>query len=545
MSNSTPSLPLPLNEPVLGFAPGSAERTELKATLAEMIKTPLEIPMWINGQAVKTGNLVEIRAPFDHDLLLGHYHAGGAEETRAAIEAALAARSAWAALPWWHRASVFRRASELLEGPFRQRINAATMLGQSKNCFQAEIDAACELIDFFRFNCYYAEHLYAEQPPCSPNSMWNQTELRGLEGFVFAITPFNFTSICANLCAAPALMGNVVVWKPSPTQIYSAQVIVELFEAAGLPKGVINMVLAEDPVPVGDTALHHPDLAGVHFTGSTPTFQHIFRTVGENVANYKTYPRLVGETGGKDFVMVHASANAPAVITALVRGAFEYQGQKCSAASRAYVPESLWAEVKAGLERDLATIRMGTPLDFRNFVNSVIDERSFEKISGFIKQAQESPDAEVILGGECDRSQGWFIQPTVIQAKTPDFLTMREEVFGPVLTIYVYPDAEWIETLALCDQTSPYALTGAVFANDRHVIEQASRALVQSAGNFYINDKPTGAVVGQQPFGGARASGTNDKAGAPQNLLRWVSARSIKETFAPPIDYRYAFLAAE
>jgi 1-pyrroline-5-carboxylate dehydrogenase len=432
-----------------------------------------------------------------------------------------------------------------LEGPFRQRINAATMLGQSKNCYQAEIDAACELIDFFRFNCYYAEHLYAEQPPRSPNSMWNQTQLRGLEGFVFAITPFNFTSICANLCAAPALMGNVVVWKPSPTQIYSAQVIVELFEAAGLPKGVINMVLAEDPVPVGDAALRHPDLAGVHFTGSTPTFQHIFRTVGENVANYKTYPRLVGETGGKDFVMVHASADVPAVITALVRGAFEYQGQKCSAASRAYVPRSLWGEVKAGLERDLATIKMGSPLDFRNFVNSVIDERSFEKISGYIQQAKDSPDAEVILGGERDRSKGWFIQPTVILAETPDFLTMREEVFGPVLTIYVYPDEEWERTLTVCDQTSPYALTGAVFANDRHVIEQASRALVESAGNFYINDKPTGAVVGQQPFGGARASGTNDKAGAPQNLLRWASARSIKETFNPPVDYRYSFLAAE
>lgn len=545
MSNSIPSLPLPMNEPVMSFAPGSPERAELKATLAEMAATPVEIPLWINGEAVKTGDLKEIRAPFDHSLVLGHYHSGGAKETQAAIDAALAARAEWAALPWFQRAAVFRRASELLAGPFRQRMNAATMLGQSKNAFQAEIDAACELVDFFRFNSYYARDLYAEQPPRSPNSMWNRSELRGLEGFVFAITPFNFTSICANLCAAPALMGNVVVWKPSPTQIYSAQVIVELFEAAGLPKGVINMVLAEDPVPVGDTALASPDLAGIHFTGSTATFQHLYKSVGENIANYKSYPRIVGETGGKDFVLVHPSADPAPVITALVRGAFEYQGQKCSAASRAYVPASMWDAVKAGLERDLATIKMGSPLDFRNFVNAVIDKAAFEKISGFIGAATASPDADVILGGECDGSTGWFIQPTVIQAKKPDFLTMREEIFGPVLTIYVYPDAEWAETLKIVDQTSPYALTGAVFANCRHAIEEAERALVQSAGNFYINDKPTGAVVGQQPFGGARASGTNDKAGAPQNLLRWASARSIKETFAPPVDYRYPFLAAE
>ena len=545
MSNTTPSLPLPHNEPVWSYAPGTPERAELQRTLQEMLSAPVEIPMWIGGEAVKTGQLLELRAPHDHARVIGHAHVGGAAETTRAIEAALAARESWAALPWWQRAGVFRRASELLAGPFRQRMNAATMLGQSKNCFQAEIDAACELIDFFRFNAYYAEGLYAQQPPRSPNSMWNRSELRGLEGFVFAITPFNFTSICANLCTAPAQMGNVVVWKPSPTQIFSAQVIVELLEAAGLPKGVINMVLAEDPVPVGDTALAHPDLAGVHFTGSTATFQHIFRTVGANIANYRTYPRLVGETGGKDFVVAHASADPQALITALVRGSFEYQGQKCSASSRAYIPASLWPEVHAGLERDLASLKLGSPLDFGNFVNAVIDERSFTKIAGFIERAQASPDAEVLLGGECDRSVGWFIQPTVIQAKTPDYETMREEIFGPVLSLYVYPDAEWSETLRLVDQTGPYALTGAVFATDRLAVEQAERALVHSAGNFYINDKPTGAVVGQQPFGGGRASGTNDKAGSPQNLLRWASSRSIKETFAPPTDYRYPFLAAE
>ncbi len=546
MSNSIPRLPLPPNEPVLSYAPGSPERAALKETLAEMVANPVEIPLWINGEEVRTGNVVEVTAPHDHSLVLAKVHTGGAKETQAAIEAALAARAEWAALPWQERAAVFRRCSELLAGPWRQRLNASTMLGQSKNAFQAEIDAACELIDFWRFNCYYAEQLYRDQPPRSPNSMWNRSELRALEGFVFCVSPFNFTSIAANLPTAPALMGNVCVWKPSLTQMRSAYELVQLFEAAGIPKGVINMVVdGGDPRPIGDTALAHPQLAALHFTGSTATFQHLNREIGGNIERYKSYPRIVGETGGKDFVVVHPSADVPAVITALTRGAFEYQGQKCSAASRAYVPESMWAEVKAGLERDLSSIRMGSPLDFRNFVNAVIDERAFSKIEGYIQQAKDSADAEVILGGECDRSTGWFIQPTVIQAKTPDFLTMREEIFGPVLTIYVYPDAEWEQTLKLVDQTSPYALTGAVFSTCRYAVEEASRALVNAAGNFYVNDKPTGAVVGQQPFGGARASGTNDKAGSWLNLIRWVSPRSIKETFAPPTDYRYPFLAAE
>jgi 1-pyrroline-5-carboxylate dehydrogenase len=546
MSNSIPRLPLPQNEPVLTYAPGSPEKLELKATLAEILAAePPEIPLWIGGKEVWTGRTVELRSPHDHGRVLAKVHVGGAEEAQAAIEAGLAAREKWAALPWQERAAVFRRASELLAGPFRQRLNATTMLGQSKNCFQAEIDAACELIDFWRFNCYFAEHLYRDQPLHSPNSMWNRSELRGLEGFVFAIAPFNFTSIAGNLPTAPALMGNVVLWKPSRTQVLSAWELVRIWRAAGLPDGVINMINTDNSALISETALNHPELSGVHFTGSTRVFQMMQRRIGEQIDIYKSYPRVVGETGGKDFVVAHPSADVPALITALTRGAFEYQGQKCSAASRAYIPASLWEEVKAGLERDLGSISMGSPLDFRNFMNAVIDERAFTKISAYIEQAKESDDAEVVIGGECDRSVGWFIQPTVILAKTPDYTTLCEEIFGPVLTVYVYPDAEWSETLSLCDRTSPYALTGAVFSTCRYAIEEASRVLVHAAGNFYVNDKPTGAVVGQQPFGGARASGTNDKAGSWLNLIRWASPRSIKETFAPPTDYRYPFLAEE
>ncbi|MGE0706650.1 MAG: L-glutamate gamma-semialdehyde dehydrogenase [Planctomycetota bacterium] len=545
MSNSIPRLPLPQNEPVLSYAPGSPERATLKAALAAYASEPVEVPLWIGGEEVRTGKVVELTAPHDHSLVLARVHVGGKDETRAAIEAALAAREKWAALPWAERLSVFRRMSELLAGPYRAKLNATTMLGQSKNAFQAEIDSACELIDFWRFNAYYAEHLYRDQPPHSPDSMWNRAELRPLEGFVFAITPFNFTSIAGNLPTAPAMMGNTVVWKPASTQVLSAWELVRIWRDAGLPAGVINMVLSARSSDVSEVCLEHPDLAGIHFTGSTGVFQGMYRTVGERIASYKSYPRIVGETGGKDFVVVHRSADVPAVITALVRGAFEYQGQKCSAASRAYVPASLWPAVKAGLERDLGSLTMGSPLDFRNFVNAVISEKAFGTITGYIDAARESPDAEIALGGGYDKSKGWFIEPTVIVAKDPNFLTMREEIFGPVLTVYVYPDAEWAETLRLVDRTSPYALTGAVFSTCRYAIEEASRALVQAAGNFYVNDKPTGAVVGQQPFGGARASGTNDKAGSWLNLIRWTSPRSIKETFVPPVDYRYPFMSAE
>ncbi len=542
MSNVVASLGLPPNEPVKSYAPGSPERAALKAKLAELAQAPLEIPLLIGGEEVRTGQVVELTAPHDHSLVVARVHCGGARETEAAIEAALAARAEWAELPWHQRASVFLKAAELLAGPYRALVNATTMLGQSKNAFQAEIDAACELIDFWRFNAYYARQLYADAPPHSPTGTWNRLEMRPLEGFVLAITPFNFTSIGANLPTAPALLGNVAVWKPTLTQAYSAWATCEVLKAAGLPPGVINVINAVDPRPVGDTALAHRDLAGVHFTGSTATFQHILHTVGENITRYRSYPRVVGETGGKDFVIAHPSADVPALVTALSRGAFEFQGQKCSAASRAFVPESLWPAVQDGLRRDLAAFKLGPPTDFTNFINAVIDERAFTKITGYIERAKQSPDAEVLLGGEHDRSKGWFIQPTVIRAKRPDYESMVEEIFGPVLTVYVYPDADWTGTLALCDQGSPYALTGAVFATDRRAIDEAERALRDTAGNFYINDKPTGAVVGQQPFGGARASGTNDKAGSWLNLIRWLSPRTIKETLSPPTDWRYPFM---
>jgi 1-pyrroline-5-carboxylate dehydrogenase len=541
MANTIPSIALPVNEPVLSYAPGSPERASLKAKLEEMAAQQVDIPLYIGADEVRTGVTKDVRCPSDHSLILGKVHQGGTAETEQAIAAAMEAWGSWSALPWYQRATVFLRAAELLSGPYRDTINAATMLGQGKNAYQAEIDSACELIDFLRFNAYFAGQLYRDQPPISAPGIWNRSELRPLEGFVFAITPFNFTAIGGNLPTAPAVMGNVGVWKPASTGILSAHVFMQVLREAGMPPGVINLVVGKTR-EIGETAFKHPDLAGIHFTGSTGVFQMIYRTVGENIASYKSYPRIVGETGGKDFVFAHHSASVPALITALVRGSFEYQGQKCSAASRAYIPESLWPAVKAGLERDLKSIKMGDPRDFSNFINAVIDESAFKEITAYIDGAKASPDAEILIGGSYDGSKGWFIEPTVIQAKKPDYTTMCEEIFGPVLTVYVYPDAEFAEYLDVCDKTSPYALTGAVFANDRLAVEQAERALVNSSGNFYINDKPTGAVVGQQPFGGARASGTNDKAGSWMNLMRWTSSRSVKETLNPPTDYRYPFL---
>ncbi|MCA8923907.1 MAG: L-glutamate gamma-semialdehyde dehydrogenase [Planctomycetes bacterium] len=544
MSNAIPRIQLPINEPVRSYAPGSPERAELKQALADLAQNPLDIPLYIGGEEVRTGKLKPVTAPHDHSQVLAQVHQAGPDEMHAAIEAALEAQEAWSEMPWAHRLSVFRRAAQLLAGPHRARVNAATMLGQSKNAYQAEIDSACEQIDFWRFNAYFACQLLAEQPPISPTGIWNRLEMRPLEGFVFAVSPFNFTSIGGNLPTAPAMLGNVAVWKPAATAVLSNWLLMQVLREAGLPGGVINFVSGPSS-QIGDVALKHPSLAGVHFTGSTGVFQHMVRTVGENIANYKSYPRVCGETGGKDFVFAHPSADVPRLVTALTRGAFEYQGQKCSAASRAYIPQSLWPAVEAGLRRDLESISVGSPVDFRNFVNAVISRQAYDEITGYIKHAQQSPDAEVLIGGEFDDSKGYFVHPTVIRAKKPDYRCMVEEIFGPVLTIYVYPDAEFEETLALCDRSSPYALTGAVFANDRYAIQTADRALKNAAGNFYINDKPTGAVVGQQPFGGARASGTNDKAGSSLNLMRWLSPRTIKENFNPPSDYRYRFLEAE
>ena len=499
--------------------------------------------MIIGGKEVRTDNKLSIHPPHDHGHTLGHYYMGDAGHVNMAIDAALEARPAWQSLSWDHRASIFLKAADLIAGPYRDKINASTMLGQSKNVYQAEIDAACEMADFFRFNVQFMVQIYKEQP-VSSKGVWNRVEQRPLEGFVYAITPFNFTSIAANLPAAPALMGNVVVWKPAETQIYSAAVIMDVFKEAGMPDGVINMVFADGPVG-GKVMAAHPDFVGVHFTGSTEVFKRIWKAIGENVMLHNTYPKIVGETGGKDFVMVHKSADPMHVATALSRGAFEYQGQKCSAASRAYIPEGMWPAVKERLVNDISSFKMGGPEDFGNFINAVIDERAFNKITGYIDRAKEHPDTEIIAGGDYDRSKGWFIKPTVILSNDPLYESMQEEIFGPVLTIYLYDDDKYEETLKLVDSTSPYALTGAIFANDRFAIELALEKLVNAAGNFYINDKPTGAVVGQQPFGGARASGTNDKSGSYLNLLRWVSPRTIKENFDPPTDYRYPFLNKE
>lgn len=537
------NVPVATNEPVLSYAPGSAERAGLKAMLNEMRSREVELPMIIGGCEVRSGKLERMFPPHDIKHTLGYYHQGDATHVRMAIDAALSARNQWAALSWEHRASVFLKAADLLSGPYRAKLNAATMLGQSKNAYQAEIDAACELADFFRFGVREMTRIYAMQPE-STKGIWNYNEFRPLEGFVYALTPFNFTSIAGNLPAAPALMGNVVVWKPSKTAVYSAGVIMEIFREAGLPDGVINLVFVSGPVGA-ETVMDHPDFAGIHFTGSTGVFQSVWKRIGENIYKYKSYPRIVGETGGKDFIFADNTADKQALTIALVRGAFEYQGQKCSAASRAYIPASIWADVKERLGRELATVKMGPPEDFTNFFNAVIDESAFHKMVSFIQRARKDEDADVIFGGNYDNSVGYFVEPTVIQAYDPHYITMEEELFGPVLTIYVYEDEKIDETLEVLDKTSIYALTGAIFSQNRYNIEKFTRKLENAAGNFYINDKPTGAVVGQQPFGGARGSGTNDKAGSAFNLLRWVNIRTIKENFNPPHSYTYPNFAPD
>lgn len=534
------NVPDPQNEPILSYAPGTRERDELKKQIREYRENLTDIPMFIGGREIRTGNLVGIHPPHDHQHLLGHYHQGNENEVMMAVDAALKAREAWASLPWEERASVFLKAADLLSGPYRLKINAATMLGQSKNIYQAEIDAACELTDFLRFNVKYMTDLYKFQP-FSPPGVWNRLEWRPLEGFVFALTPFNFTSIAGNLPTAPALLGNVVVWKPSKAQVYSAAVIMEVLREAGLPDGVINMVFAPGPV-VSKVLLSHPYFAGLHYTGSTEVFQTIWKTIGDNIYNYHTYPRIVGETGGKDFVMVHESSDPNQVVTAISRGAFEYQGQKCSAVSRVYIPDTLWPKIKEMLLSDLASFAMGGPEDFSNFINAVIDEGSFTKLKRVIERIKREKQARIIAGGKTYKGTGYFIEPTVVVANDPLYFAMQEEFFGPILTIYVYPAGKFVETLDLCDKTSIYALTGSIFARDREIIEMASKKLINAAGNFYINDKPTGAVVGQQPFGGSRGSGTNDKAGSVLNLIRWLSPRSVKETFVPPVNYRYPFM---
>ncbi|UOQ66913.1 L-glutamate gamma-semialdehyde dehydrogenase [Hymenobacter volaticus] len=543
MSNAFFNVPAPVNEPVKAYAPNSPERLELLKAIKELKQMQRDIPMYIGGQEVRTGNTKDITPPHDHQHLLGQFHEGDASHVTQAIDAALAARANWADMPWEHRASIFLKAAELLAGPYRARINAATMLGQSKNAYQAEIDAACELIDFFRFNVHFMQEIYKQQPTSAPG-MWNRLEHRPLEGFIFALTPFNFTSIAGNLPTSVAMMGNVVVWKPAYTQIYSAQVLMELFKEAGVPDGVINLIYVDGPV-AGDIIFSHPDFAGIHFTGSTGVFQQIWKTIGQNITTYKSYPRIVGETGGKDFILAHHSAHPRQVATAITRGAFEYQGQKCSAASRVYIPSNIWDEVKGYVQEDLKSFKMGDVEDFSNFINAVISEASFDKLARYIDAAKQDETVEIVAGGNHDKSKGYFIEPTVIVTKNPQYVTMCDELFGPVLTVYVYNSQEFEKTLDLVDGTSPYALTGAIFAQDRYAIDLASKRLVNAAGNFYINDKPTGAVVGQQPFGGARASGTNDKAGSILNLLRWVSPRAIKETFVPPVDYRYPFMGVE
>ena len=537
------AIPLPKNEPVLSYAPGSKERVALKKALEEARSKVIDIPMYIGAEEVRSENKKPLSPPHDHKHILGHFHLGDKSHVEQAINAALAAKELWSNLSWEYRASIFLKAADLLAGPYRYKMNAATMLGQSKNAFQAEIDSACELIDFLRFNVHFMGEIYRDQPESSPG-VWNRIEYRPLEGFVFALTPFNFTAIAGNLPTSAALMGNTVVWKPANTQIYAANVIMEILNEAGLPDGVINLVYVSGP-DAGDVIFNHRDFAGIHFTGSTGVFQGMWKTIGNNIQKYRSYPRIVGETGGKDYIMVHKSANAKHVSTAIARGAFEYQGQKCSAASRCYVPSNLWDDVKKYLLEDLKSMKMGPTEDFANFVNAVIDEKAFDSITGYIEKARQNPMNEIIAGGKYDKSKGYFIEPTVILTKDGSSLTMCEEIFGPVMTIYVYHAENFEQTLELVDQTSPYALTGSIIAQDRYAIEMATKKLVNSAGNFYINDKPTGAVVGQQPFGGARGSGTNDKAGAKVNLLRWVSLRTIKETFVTPTDYRYPFLEKE
>jgi 1-pyrroline-5-carboxylate dehydrogenase len=536
------NVPVPHNEPVLNYAPGSAERAALTAALTDASSKKIDIPMYIGDKEVHTGKKLEIRPPHDHQHLLANFPEGDKSTVEQAIAAALAAKTDWENLAWEQRASIFLKAADLLAGPYRAKVNAATMLGQSKNAYQAEIDSACELIDFLRFNVHYMTEIYQQQPPISPKGVWNRVEQRPLEGFIFALTPFNFTAIAGNLPTSAAMMGNVVVWKPAYTQIYAANVLMQVFREAGLPAGVINLIYVDGPV-AGDVIFNHPDFAGIHFTGSTAVFQNIWQTIGTNIHKYKTYPRIVGETGGKDFVLAHPSADADVVSTALLRGAFEYQGQKCSAASRAYIPASLWPTVKENMQRDIASIKVGPVEDFENFVNAVISEVSFDKLVKYIDAAKADKDVELIAGGYYNKSKGWFIEPTVIKVDDPFYVTMSTELFGPVLTVYVYEDDKFDELLDIVDKTSIYALTGSIISQDRYAIAKATYHLRNAAGNFYINDKPTGAVVGQQPFGGARGSGTNDKAGSMINLLRWVSPRTIKETFDPPKDYRYPFLS--
>jgi len=541
--NGNIQIPIPVNEPVRSYAPGTPERRALKARLAELGAERIEIPLIIGGKEVRTGKTCDAVMPHHHGHVLGTWHKAGKDEVAAAIAAAAEARREWAAWPFEERAAVLLKAAELLATSWRSTINGATMLCQSKTAHQAEIDAACEVVDFYRFNAHYAERLYEDQP-LSVGGAWNRLDYRPLEGFIFAVTPFNFTSIAANLPTAPALMGNTVIWKPASSTVYSGYYLMRLLEAAGLPPGVINFIPG-DAGTLSQVALYHPDLAGIHFTGSTGVFQMMWRAVGENIQRYRTYPRLVGETGGKDFIVAHASADPAALVTAMVRGGFEYQGQKCSAVSRVYLPDTLWRTIKDDLLGQTSGIAMGDVGDFRNFMGAVIDRAAYNAIAGYIEEARHASDASILVGGEADDSTGYFIRPTIIEAKRPDYRTMCEEIFGPVVTLYVYPERQWTETLKLVDATSPYALTGAVFATDRRALREANEALRFAAGNYYINDKPTGAVVGQQPFGGARASGTNDKAGSMLNLLRWVSARTIKETFVPPTEYRYPFMAED
>ncbi|MGI9192081.1 MAG: L-glutamate gamma-semialdehyde dehydrogenase [Chitinophagaceae bacterium] len=540
MSHGHFHFPQPHNEPVLAFAPKSAEKLALKKALTAAKKKTLDIPMHIGGKEIRTGKKIAIKPPHETKHTLGHFHEGQAEHVNAAIDAALAAKAQWENMPWVQRAGIFIKAADLLATKYRFAMLAATMLGQSKNAFQAEIDSTCELIDFLRFNVHFLDQIYGQQP-ISGAGMYNRVEYRALEGFVLAVTPFNFTAIGGNLPTSAAMCGNVVVWKPANTQIYSAHLFMQILKEAGLPDGVINMVYVSGPT-VGDICFKHRDFAGVHFTGSTGVFQGMWKAIGENIARYRSYPRIVGETGGKDFVLAHPSADVDAVVAGLARGAFEFQGQKCSAASRAYLPESLAGAIKKKLVAEIKTMKMGTTEDFTNFINAVIDEKAFNSIKKYIDGAKKDKRCKILVGGKCDSSKGWFIEPTVIETNDPKYTTMCEEIFGPVLTIYTYPDAEFEQVCTLVDSTSDYALTGAVFSQDRYALQYALKALSQSAGNFYINDKPTGAVVGQQPFGGARASGTNDKAGSMLNLYRWLSARTIKETLTPVVDYRYPFL---
>ena len=536
-------VPLAINESIRSYASGSIERKELKAMLKELRSVEIDIPMYIGNKEVRSENKIRLSPPHDHKHTLGHFHKSDKSHVEQAIKVALEAKEKWSNLSWEHRASIFLKAAELIAGPYRSKLNAATMLGQSKNAFQAEIDSACEIIDFLRFNVQYMTEIYGEQPISGPG-VWNRLEWRPLEGFIYALTPFNFTAIAGNLPSSCAMMGNVVVWKPSNTQVYSANVLMEILKKAGLPDGVINLIYPSGP-DAAEVVFNHKDFAGIHFTGSTEVFQNIWQTIGNNIHKYRSYPRIVGETGGKDFIMAHKSAEAKSLAVALSRGAFEYQGQKCSAASRAYIPSNLWKEVKAYVLEDLKSMKMGPTEDFTNYINAVIDEKSFDKLVKFIDSAKKDNQVEIIAGGNYDKTKGYFIEPTIIVAKDPKYVTMCEELFGPVLTIFVYDENKYEETLELIDSTSIYALTGAILAQDRYAIELATKKLSNAAGNFYINDKCTGAVVGQQPFGGSRGSGTNDKAGAKINLLRWVSPRTIKETFVPPTDYKYPFLEAD